>query len=327
MSFETLSTQLKNLTDGKSGGVAAVVLDRGNSGFHFFGSSNINKDTIFEIGSVTKAFTALLLLILEDKGVVDRTDAVKNHLDIDFTDSKISEITLEQLALHTSGLPRLPTNFFPADEYDPYADYTKEDLYEFLETYELPAEHSKGKEIYSNTGFALLGYVLAVAAEDTFENLLQTHIFRPLSMEDTSCYLDEKKESRFAQGYNDEGGEADRWHNDVMMGDGAILSTTADMAKFLRMCCGVVESPLTQLVDDMCADYFEITDEVGVQQVLGWLIATPKDDGKLFVGKGGETGGFKAFFGFTFDKSRGIVLLSNGKFDISKAGAVYLATR
>lgn len=323
--WDTTSNQLKQITSNSPGGVAAVNIDRNNTGFHFFGDAGLKKDTIFEIGSVTKVFTALLLVVLENEGVVNRTDSIEKYLNINFSDSVVGKITLEQLALHTSGLPKLPSNLSPEDESDPYANYSKDDLYEFLKNHQSAAGYPGGEKQYSNTGFALLGHALALAADDTYENLLQEHILAPLGMQDTSCYLSDKKRERLAQGHNDEGEEVGRWHNKIMQGDGALVSTPADMEKFLRMCCGTTDSSLTSLVDDMCADYAELTGKVGVQQVLGWLMVTPKDNGRLFIGKGGGTSGFRSFIGFTIDKKRAIALMANQRFDISPVAASFLS--
>lgn len=327
MSFDTLNTQLKEMAQNGSGGIAAVMLDKNSSGFHFYGEEGSKKDSIFEIGSVTKIFSALLLLVLENEGTVGRADTIDSYLDIDFSDPAVGKITLGQLAMHTSGLPRIPDNLNPVDERDPYADYTKDDLYEFLQSFKLAEGYPNGEEMYSNTGFGLLGHLLSVAADNSFESLLKQNIFTPLNMEDTSCYLDEGKKQRFMQGNDEDGKKVGRWHSDVMQGDGALVSTPADMAKFLQMCCGFIDSPLTRLVDDMVADYVDFTGDVGVQQVLGWLVVTPKDGGKLFVWHNGETGGYKSFVGFTLDKKIAIALLANGKFDLSTAGAVLLSEK
>ncbi|MBN2288960.1 MAG: beta-lactamase family protein, partial [Candidatus Glassbacteria bacterium] len=125
------------------------------------GKEQVDGGTVFEIGSITKVFTALLLARMAEAGELSLDDPVSRLLpgSVRVPGREGKEITLLQLATHTSGLPRLPTNFFPGDMGNPYADYTAEKLYEFLSGYELKREIG-GEYSYSNLGGGLLGHTL-----------------------------------------------------------------------------------------------------------------------------------------------------------------------
>jgi len=120
----------------------------------------LDGDTLFEIGSVTKVFTALLLADLTEDGKVGLDDPVESHLPSGVNvPERGGPITLRELALHHSGLPRLPTNMNPADPANPYADYSVEQLYAFLSGHELARDVGAQYE-YSNLGYGLLGHAL-----------------------------------------------------------------------------------------------------------------------------------------------------------------------
>jgi D-alanyl-D-alanine-carboxypeptidase/D-alanyl-D-alanine-endopeptidase len=130
----------------------------------------LNGDTVFEIGSVTKVFTSLLLSDMVQRGQVALTDPISKYLPagVKVPQRNGKQITLMDLASHTSGLPRLPSNLKPKDPANPYADYSVALLYEFLSSYELPRDIGSKYE-YSNLGGGLLGHVLTLRAGMDYE--------------------------------------------------------------------------------------------------------------------------------------------------------------
>ena len=143
-------------------------------------------DTRFEVGSVTKIFTSLLLAQMVESGDVRLDDPIARYLpdSVKAPGYRGREITLRELATHSSGLPRLPTNIAPANMADPYADYTATRLHDFLDSYELPRAPDSSYE-YSNLGAGLLGYLLARHAGKPFADLLEEKILQPLGMDDS----------------------------------------------------------------------------------------------------------------------------------------------
>jgi D-alanyl-D-alanine-carboxypeptidase/D-alanyl-D-alanine-endopeptidase len=261
-------------------------------------------DTVFEIGSVTKVFTALLLADMVARGEVALTDPVGKYLP---PDVKVPTITLEQLATHTSGLPRLPANLAPKDGNNPYADYTVAQLYEFLST--VPAARDGGAPYdYSNLGAGLLGHALARRAGTDYETIVRTRILGPLGMKSTSIALDPAMKERLAPGHDAGMKPAANWDLPTLAGAGALRSTANDMLTFLSAAIGLTKSPLAAPMASMLATRRPIG-EPGHEIALGWHIYNGGDP--EIVWHNGGTGGYRTFVGFDPKRRIGVVVLSN----------------
>src|SRR5262249_50901474 len=125
----------------------------------------VDGDSVFEIGSITKVFTAILLADMVERGEVSLSDPISKYLpkSVKTPSRKGKEITLLHLSSHTSGLPRMPSNFAPKNDQNPFADYSVKQMYSFLSHYRLPRDVGTKVE-YSNYGVALLGHILALRA-------------------------------------------------------------------------------------------------------------------------------------------------------------------
>ena len=165
------------IEDGKS-----AVLFRGETG----SPAKLDRDTIFEIGSVTKTFTALLLADMVGKGELSLDQPIDSLLPAGSTAPTRGgkHITLLDLATQSSGLPRLPDNLSPKNFHDPYAGYDDARLFEFLSTYRLTRDIGAQYE-YSNYGVGLLGRLLALHAGTSYEDLLRQRVLVPLAMSET----------------------------------------------------------------------------------------------------------------------------------------------
>lgn len=163
----------------------------------------VDGNTIFEIGSITKVFTSLLLADMVERKEVALTDPVSKYLpaEVKMPERNGRQITLEDLSTHTSGLPRLPSNMKPKDPANPYADYSVEQMYQFLSGYQLTRDPGSQYE-YSNLGGGLLGHVLARRAGTDYGTLVRTRICEPLGMNDTRITLSPEEKARFATGYD-----------------------------------------------------------------------------------------------------------------------------
>ena len=146
----------------------------------------VNGDTLFEIGSVTKTFTGLLLQDMVERGQMKLDDPVAKYLPttVKMPTRNGKEITLLQLATHTSGLPCMPDYIDPKRADDQDADFTVEKLYAFLSGYQLTRDPGAKWE-YSNLGMGLLGHVIALKAGTDYESLVVERICRPLKMDST----------------------------------------------------------------------------------------------------------------------------------------------
>src|SRR5580698_4434980 len=163
----------------------------------------LDGDTIFEIGSISKVFTSLLLADMVNRKEVTLDDPAAKYLpeNVKMPERNGKSITLLDLSTHTSGLPGLPSNLKPKDSRNPYADYSVDDLYQFLSGYTLPRDPGSEFE-YSNLGAGLLGHLLAYRGGTDYESLIGIRITRPLGMPDTGITLSPSIRQRMATGHN-----------------------------------------------------------------------------------------------------------------------------
>jgi D-alanyl-D-alanine-carboxypeptidase/D-alanyl-D-alanine-endopeptidase len=272
-------------------------------------SRPLTGDTVFEIGSVTKVFTSLLLADMVQRGEVALTDPIAKYLP---PDAKVPErngraITLLDLATHTSGLPRLPTNMVPKDRGNPYADYSVAQLYQFLSTYSLARDIGSQYE-YSNLGGGLLGHVLARRAGMDYEALVRSRITGPLGMTSTSITLSADQQRRLAVGHNDRLASVSNWDLPTLAGGGALRSTANDMLTFVAANLGAIPSPLVSAMSAMLTDR-RPTGMPGLDVALAWHVFTRNGD--EIIWHNGGTGGYRSFIGFRPRTKVGVVVLSN----------------
>ena len=269
----------------------------------------LNGDTVFEMGSVTKVFTSLLLADMVQKGEVSLDDPVAKYLPatVKMPTRNGRVITLVDLATHTSGLPRLPTNLKPQDPANPYADYSVEQMYEFLSGYVLTRDIGSKYE-YSNLGGGLLGHVLALKAGKSYEELVESRICGPLGMKSTAITLTPEMKARLAVGHDASMNSVANWDVPTLAGAGALRSTANDMLTFVAANVGYVKSPLAAAMASMLA-VRRPTGVPGLEIALGWHILTK--DGQEIVWHNGGTGGYRTFIGYDKASRVGVVVLSN----------------
>jgi CubicO group peptidase (beta-lactamase class C family) len=228
-------------------------------------------DSVFEIGSISKVFTGVLLANMVQGGSMKLGDPVQQYLpaSVQVPVADGAPITLEHLATHTSGLPRLPDNFTPTDASNPYADYTVAQMYAFLSGHKL--RRPPGQYEYSNYAMGLLGHLLARQAGKTYEQLLIEQIGAPLGMHDTRIVLDENLRQRLAPPYNATLQPVKNWDLPTLSGAGGIRSTCHDLIKFIKANLARDEQPLTQALRLAHRTRHTMTDGLAIG--LGWHIA------------------------------------------------------
>jgi serine-type D-Ala-D-Ala carboxypeptidase/endopeptidase len=220
------------LAPASDGGVAIGVVQHGVRQIFVFGT--VKEDSIFEIGSITKTFTGLMLAQMVTQHKVKLDEPVRELLPPGTVPKPAGpEITLVDLATQHSGLPRMPDNFHPANPQDPYADYGPANLYEFLAKHGV-AKPADARFNYSNLGLGLLGQALANRAGTSYPELLRTEVTGPLNLKDTVVTLSAEQEKRFAQGHSLPHQPAHAWKLDALAGAGAIRSTASDMLTYLE---------------------------------------------------------------------------------------------
>jgi D-alanyl-D-alanine-carboxypeptidase/D-alanyl-D-alanine-endopeptidase len=299
--------------DGQGTGIAAAVVERGSPKLFSRGvlrvgtAVPVSPQTVFEIGSVTKVFTSLLLAQMVLEGKMDLHAPVEDYLPerVEIGAFEGTPIALFDLATHYSGLPRIPPELMFADPANPYAVYTADMLYDFLAAY--PLQRRPGERFeYSNLGVALLGAAISHTAGLSYGELLRTRIFEPLGMLDTGIVAVDA--ARFASGHDPSGAVVPHWDFDVFAAAGGVRSTATDMARFLAAASGQTETPLREAFELMLAER-RPTDVPQMEIGLGWMIRS--GEAGDIVWHNGMTAGFNAFAGYAADGRRASVVLAN----------------
>ncbi|MHC4959618.1 MAG: serine hydrolase [Planctomycetota bacterium] len=247
-------------------------------------------DTVYEIGSISKVFTGTLLAMAIEKGEVRPDQPVAGLLPKGA--SPTVEITLGQLATHTSGLPRMPSNFAPKNINNPFADYSYGQLYAYLNSFQ-PAREAGAKYEYSNLGAGLLGHILERKAGKTYEALLVERICAPLEMKDTRIALTDGMRARLAPPHGPTRLAGYNWDIVTLAGAGGIRSSVHDMLKFLRANL----DPANKAMAEARREHFK-------GMGFGWHL-------REYAWHNGQTGGYHSFMALEAKKGVGVVVLAN----------------
>ncbi|WP_315834930.1 serine hydrolase [Bradyrhizobium prioriisuperbiae] len=277
-----------------------------------FGTSDqrpVDGNTVYEIGSITKVFTGLLLADMVGRGEVRLDDAVARYLPdgVIMPERDGKQITLVDLATHTSALPLLPDNMAMADPANPYADYTVEQLYTFLSNYQLPRDIGSAYE-YSNLGAGLLGHALARRAGTDYETLVRQRILSPLGMASTAIALPPQLGTQLAAGHDHDLQAAANWDLPTLAGAGALRATANDLLTFLEMTIALKDTALFPALTATLATR-RAGAAAGLETGLGWAITT--EGLEDIIWHTGGTGGYQSFIGFLPASKIGVVVLSN----------------
>jgi serine-type D-Ala-D-Ala carboxypeptidase/endopeptidase len=272
----------------------------------------VDGDTVFDIGSITKVFTALLLSEMAQRKEVALDDPVAKYLpaNVHVPERNGRRITLADLATHTSGLPLRPGNLISKDPENKYAGYTVDLLYKFLGSFELAHDPGSYYE-YSNVGYGLLGLALAKRGGQSYAALVQSKITGPLGMPDTRIDLTEEMKRRRPAGYNNELVPVPSWDHGALEADGALRSTANDLLVFLKALLGSKKSELLPAMKAMSVTRRPGGMQPAQQIALAWNVYA--DKGREVLWKNGSVGGFRSFIGYDPEARRGVVALINAQ--------------
>ena len=309
---DVVASILERIENGHSPSIVVGIIDKDGPQYYAFGTKTIggepvDEHSIYEIGSISKTFTATLLAQNILNGKMKADDPAQQYLpkSVTMPTRNGRQITLGELSDHTSGLPRLPGNLNPADPSNPYADYTVELMYAFLSGYQLPRDIGSEYE-YSNLAQGLLGHILGLQAGKSYEELVINNITKPLGMPETRITFDEQMKKNLAMGYS-QGMQVSNWDLPSLAGAGAIRSSLHDMLRYVGANLGLIKSdlyPAMQLAQQVRHD------KAGNNRVgLAWHIANGPD-GDVISHSGG-TGGYRTFAGFVRETGMGVVVLTN----------------
>ena len=316
--------------DKKYATVVVGVLDGDKEevfGFGEYAGKAPDRDSVYEIGSVTKVFTGILLADRVKAGVVKLDDPVQKHLPDGWAMPRRDDrdITLLHLATHTSGLPRLPHGFLAAmlvHPEEPFAKFPEEALKKGLP--ETKLQHAIGAHHeYSNLGTGLLGYALTHASKaESYEALLRDRVLEPLDLSDTGITLTDSQKKRLVCGYDSKGKKQPNWDFATCGACGALRSTVGDLLKFVK----ANAEPSGPLRDSLLMaqqnwrDIRPGTEEYG----LSWVRFPGKKKEPPTIWHNGQTGGYHSFVGFLPGRGGVVVLCNVAMFDVDKVGFAVL---
>jgi serine-type D-Ala-D-Ala carboxypeptidase/endopeptidase len=302
------------LAKATGGGIVIGVYDHGQTKVFAYGAAQ--PDSIFEIGSITKTFTGLILAQMVEQKKVSLDDPVRTLLPAGTVAKPDgAEITLVDLATQHSGLPRMPDNFHPGDPSNPYVDYHAAQMFEYIAKHGV-ARPANAVFLYSNLGVGLLGQALALRAGVPYAELVKTEVTAPLHMDDTAVTIPMTQQKRLVQGHDAAGHRQGRWDLDAFAGAGALVSTGADMLKYLEAnlhpekigAGAAANSPSATLSAALAIDHQLRAPVSGPAKIaLAWVY---NEDTHTFFHDGG-TGGYTSFAAFMPNDDRAIVVLYN----------------
>ncbi len=307
-SFANVEEELKKRVDlGYNQHLVVGEISDGKTSFYHAGDFLFSpENTLFEIGSITKLFTAHLALILEAEGLFNLGDSVASYLpswiEID------PKMQIHHLITHTSGIkdPDSENYVHPrTGNTVRAAEFTIAELYTYLKK-----EHPSpvNKPLYSNLGYGLLGYILEKVSGKPYERILKDKLLAPLQMESTYVNVSQSTKNRLVQGTN-MGKSAPYWNLSHLPGFASLKSTAKDLASYLDALFSTKNSPLNkEIIAKLCAPAFDL-EIPGVVSTYG-LTIDKRFDGEFYAAAG-TTLGFSSFIGFDIKRKKGIILLTD----------------
>jgi serine-type D-Ala-D-Ala carboxypeptidase/endopeptidase len=302
---------------GKTTGLILGVIAPDGAPFHVAAGNEragtpIDDQTLFEIGSITKAFTGILLAEMAARGEVRLDQKVAELLPAgtNVPERNNRAITLADLSTQSSGLPRLPGNMQPANPRNPYADYTPAQMYRFLADHQLRRDPGAQYE-YSNLGVGLLGHALALRGETSYEALLRDRVLAPLQMDNTGITLTPAMRARMSEGHDGAGSVVPLWDLPTLAGAGALRSSLRDMMKLASALVSPPPTAVGRAITQSLAPRFTANSSLSIG--LGWHRVVLGGDTVVF--HNGGTAGFRTFIGMNVRTRTAVVLLTNSSQD------------
>jgi serine-type D-Ala-D-Ala carboxypeptidase/endopeptidase len=292
--------------------VIAGVIDHGDvriytAGTPPHGAPPLNEDAVFQIGSITKTFTATLLADLVGSGNIRLDSPLSEYFpaNVHIPAYHSQPITLLNLAEQNSGLPRLPTNLDMSNAADPYASYTEADAERFLTHYEMTRAPGSQYE-YSNLGVSLLGAALSSRMRASYASLLQARVLTPLGMHETGFDL-KPFAARLMPGFTADLTPAQPWTGEFIAPAGGLYSSMRDMLRYLQANLEAPKGPLGPAMDSAQQPRAMTDGPPYVKIGLIWNVNVANGN----TWHNGQTGGYHAIMLFNRAQRSGVVLMAN----------------
>ena len=335
MNFEGI---IKNhVITGKSTGISVGVIKKEKTEFYNYGTIKKESDilptrnTVFEVGSITKNFTAVLAVLLEQKGVLSMKEPVVNFLpELQKSDFDKKKINLFHLLTHTSGISEFSVGIFALQMFSLMTtgksqvkeyNYDLDAFLKYMSNLKLKDEELGTTFRYSNVGFGLAGKILERITGKTYDELVRTHICNELGMKDTGIHILESHKDQLATGYSFKNKQVDYWDVPAIESAASLRSTTEDMTKFLEATLCLKETSLSPIFAQCQQAKMHpkipstmkfFTKSLGISLStfrLGWFVF-PQDNMEI-LGHDGGTQGFSGFMAINPKNKSGVVIMTN----------------
>ncbi len=329
---EDINRLVEPLINGKEDVGIVVSVHKNNNNFTYtygykdnFHINPIQEDTIFAIGSSTKSMVISLLLILDSEGYLSLDETIGNILpkNLHYKDENVRNITLKELALHSSGLPREPLSLeslslavkYQFTGNNIYAYINRDYMYKYLSEMTIN-KNPNNKAVYSNIGIALLGHALTLKMNKPLEELLKEYLFEPLDMKNTAFTLNNKQIQMLSEGhvgdlplFMNRNEPLQNWKfSTFMKGTGGLYSNAEDIMKFLEANLGQSNTKVDVVLNK---SHEILAKDDSLYFTLGWQVQyIPKYDTYIYF-KYGVIAGFSCYMGMELKSKTAIVVLKN----------------
>lgn len=309
-------------------GFTIAIID-GDSSFVFgFGSTHPDGDTelndksIFELGSISKSFTASLVTVLVDKNLLSFDDKFNDYLDPSFKNPRLNNLTINDLLTHHSGLPKLPQYIGSKqkDPQNPYADYSKTDLLNFYKTF-IPED--KTSFIYSHVNYGLLELVIENVTSTDFESALKTYLLDPLNLNNTYVHRTESNESAITYGFDRAGRQTKSWDFASFAASEGIKSNITDLILFTKAHLGNTESTFDDILSLNHEPEVQTHYNDKIFAAKGWHVFNQKKNFNIIT-HSGKTYGHRAYISFIKETETAVIILSNSSVGTEDLGLLVL---
>lgn len=286
--------------------------------------SPLNPNTIFELGGLSKVFTASLVEIMVREGLLDYQSSFNSFLDSVDHNPLFDHLNIEQLITHTSNMPKMPLEFGlkEKDPRNPYAYYTQKDLLDFYQRYR-PNQKNKEKYYYSNVNYALLQIAIERACGMTYNQAVKEKLLAPLGLNDSGVLLSAEQKSRLVPGHNVAGFVTPAWRYQSFEASEGMKSTVNDLLQFLAVNLQLQSLDIAQQLAAIHVPTGETDMNKYAKVAKGWHVVKNRRYYDAIM-HSGSTGGQRAYMGFVKESKTGVVVLSNSERGMNGLGFLIL---
>ena len=284
-----------------------------NGAVDFQSNEKIQDSTVFELGGLSKVFTASLIEVLVLEGFLDYQSPFNEYLDSTFRNKNMADLSIEDLVTHRSGLPKLPYEFGIKEKEanNPYAHYTKEDLLSFYKDYTVDEEANQ-EYFYSSINFALLEIAIEKSTGRAYEDLLQEKILTPLKMDDSFVHSSQKPDKTPSPGFSISGNLVPVLKFQSFAASEGVKSSMNDLVKFVMANMDENSFELSTAFKNIHQPMGDIKLNKETKIAKGWHVLKPKKYYDVIL-HSGSTNGHRAFIGFVKETNTGVIVLANSE--------------